>query len=201
MIFRTPQHQLGQGRHRPEGPIRCERNTSPPRACRRGRPRSDHPAEQPIAEHLGIAPQAKVFAYSVVCDRNPVGYVSGEAAGEEVRGTFVVGILSDRSVCIKQVLVEVEAVEGFTPAGKPPPQLLGRSGIRSYGLVCCAQVIGATADVALRRRTKVLVVVFGWDGFRLDSTDLFCPRSRGRWCTRPSPPTLVGCRGKHGMGG
>ena len=98
-----------------------------------------------------LAPQAKVFAYSVVCDRNPVGYVGGEAAGEEVRGTFVVGIPSDRSLCIKQVFIEGEAVGGFTPAGKPPPQLLCRSGIRrirSYGLLCCASVIGATADVA-----------------------------------------------------
>ena len=138
MIFRTPQHQLGQGRHRPEGPIRCERNTSPPRACRRGRPRSDHPAEQPIAERLGFAPQAKVFASSVARDRNAVGSVGGKAGGEEVRGTFVVGIPSDRSACIKQVLVEVEAVGGFTSAGKPPPELLCRSGIRSYGLVSCA---------------------------------------------------------------
>ena len=56
----------------------------------------------------------------------------------EVRASFVVGIPSDRSVCIKQVLIEGEAVGGFTPAGKPPPQLLCRSGIRSYGLVCCA---------------------------------------------------------------
>ena len=138
VVFRTPQHQLGQGRHRPEGPIRCERNTSPPRACRRGRPRSDHPAEQPIAERLGFAPQAKVFASSVARDRNPVGSVGREAAGEEVCGTFVVGIPSGRSACIKQVLVEVEAVGGFTSAGKPPPELLCRSGIRSYGLVCCA---------------------------------------------------------------
>ena len=138
MIFRTPQHQLGQGRHRSEGPIRPERNGSPSCASRCGRLRSDHPAEQPIAERLGFAPQAKVFASSVALDRNPVGSVGGKAAGEEVRGTFVVGIPSDRSVCIKQVLVEVEAVGGFTPAGKPPPQLLGRSGIRSYGLVSCA---------------------------------------------------------------
>ena len=76
----------------------------------------------------------------------------------EVRASFVVGIPSDRSVCIKQVLIEGEAVGGFTPAGKPPPQLLCRSGIRSYGLVCCAQVIGATADVVLRRGTKALLV-------------------------------------------
>ena len=106
-----------------------------------------------------MAPQAKVFAYSVVSDRNPVGSGGGEAAGEEGRGTFVVGIPSDRSVCTKKVLVEVEAVGGFTPAGKPPPQLLGRSGIRSYGLVYCAKAMGATADVALRRRTEVLLVV------------------------------------------
>ena len=122
-----------------------------------------------------MAPQAKVFAYSVVSDRNPVGSDVGEAAGEEGRGTFVVGIPSDRSVCTKKVLVEVEAVGGFTPAGKPPPKLLGRSGIRSYGLVSCALVMSTAADVALRRRTKVLVVVFGWDGFRPDGTDLFCP--------------------------
>ena len=100
--------------------------------------RALRPCEQPIAERLGFAPQAKVFAPSVARDRNPVGCVGGKAKGEEVRGTFVVGIPSDRSVCIKQVLIEGEAVGGFTPAGKPPPQLLCRSGIRSYGLVCCA---------------------------------------------------------------
>ena len=119
----------------------------------------------------------------------------------EVRASFVVGIPSDRSVCIKQVLIEGEAVGGFTPAGKPPPQLLCRSGIRSYGLVCCAQVIGATADVVLRRGTKALLVVFGWDGFRLDGSDLFDPQRRGRWCIRPSPTPLVGCPSKHRMGG
>ena len=134
----SDQHQLGQERHRPEGLNRPERNTSPPRACRRGRPRSDHPAEQPIAERLGFAPQAKVFASSVARDRNPVGCVGGKAKGEEVRGTFVVGIPSDRSLCIKQVLIERGAVGGFTPAGKPPLELLFRSGIRSYCLVCCA---------------------------------------------------------------
>ena len=32
----------------------------------------------------------------------------------EVRASFVVGIPSDRSVCIKQVLIEGEAVGGFT---------------------------------------------------------------------------------------
>ena len=124
MIFRTP--QLGQERHRPEGPTRPELSTSPSRASRCGRLRSDHPAEQRIAERLGFAPQAKVFASSVARDQNPVGSVGGEAAGEEGRGTFVVGIPSDRSVCIKQVLDEVGAVGGFTSAGKPPPELLCR---------------------------------------------------------------------------
>ena len=81
-----------------------------------------------------LAPQAKVFASSVVSDRNPVGSVGGEAAGEEGRGTFVVGIPSDRSVCTKEVMVEVEAVGGFTPAGKPPLQLLCRSGSAHNGL-------------------------------------------------------------------
>ena len=138
VIFRTPHDQLGQERHRPEGPIRPELSTSPSRAICRGPSRSDHPAEQPIAERLGFAPQAKVFASSVARDRNPVGSVGGKARGEEVRGTFVVGIPSDRSVCIKQGLIEGEAVGGFTPAGKLPPQLLFRSGIRSCGLVCCA---------------------------------------------------------------
>ena len=85
-----------------------------------------------------MAPQANLFASSVVRDRNPVGSVGGGAAGEIGRGTFVVGTLSDRSVCTKQVLVEVEAVGGFTTAGKPPPQLLGHSGIRSNGLLSCA---------------------------------------------------------------
>ena len=74
-----------------------------------------------------FAPQAKVVASSVARDQNPVGCVGGEAAGEEGRGTFVVGIPSDRSVCIKQVLGEVGAVGGFTSAGKPPPELLCRS--------------------------------------------------------------------------
>ena len=138
VIFRTPHDELGQERHRPEGPIRPELSTS-----RRLRPAvADFAATtQPSSRSRsasGLAPQAKVFAYSVVSDRNPVGSDGGEAAGEEGRGTFVVGIPSDRSVCTKQVLVEVEAVGGFTPAGKPPPQLLGRSGIRSYGLVSCA---------------------------------------------------------------
>ena len=138
VIFRTPHDQLGQERHRPEGLIRPELSTS-----RRLRPAvADFAATtQPSSRSRsasGLAPQAKVFAYSVVSDRNPVGSDGGEAAGEEGRGTFVVGIPSDRSVCTKQVLVEVEAVGGFTPAGKPPPQLLGRSGIRSYGLVSCA---------------------------------------------------------------
>ena len=135
VIFRTPHDELGQERHRPEGLIRPELSTS-----RRLRPAvADFAATtQPSSRSRsasGLAPQAKVFAYSVVSDRNPVGSDGGEAAGEEGRGTFVVGIPSDRSVCTKQVLVEVEAVGGFTPAGKPPPQLLGRSGIRSYGLV------------------------------------------------------------------
>ena len=115
VIFRTPQHQLGQGRHRPEGRNRPERNGSPSRASRCGRLRSDHPAEQRIAERLVFAPQAKVVASSVARDQNQVGCVGGEAAGEEGRGTFVVGIPSDRSVCIKQVLVEVEAVGDLHP--------------------------------------------------------------------------------------
>ena len=90
------------------------------------------------SQRIGVAPQAKVFASSVTRDRNLVGSVGRDAAAEEVRGTFVVGIPSDRSVCTNQVLVEVDAVGGFTSAGKPPPELLCRSGIRSYGLVCCA---------------------------------------------------------------
>ena len=135
VIFRTPHDQLGQERHRPEGRIRPELSTSPSRASRCGRLRSDHPAEQPIAKRLGFAPQAKIFASSVARDRIPVGSVGGEAAGEEGRGTFVVGIPSDRSVCIKEVLVEVEAVGGFTPAGKPPLQLLCHSG--SAHMVLC----------------------------------------------------------------
>ena len=102
---------------------------------RRQRGRSSSSTEKPIhgGPHAGSNSTGGQPLYSSQTAAN-----DAMLRQAEVRASFVVGIPSDRSVCIKQVLIEGEAVGGFTLAGKPPPQLLCRSGIRSYGLVCCA---------------------------------------------------------------
>ena len=104
-------------------------------------------------------------------------------------------------MCTKQALVKLEAVGGFTSAGEPPSQLLCRSGCAHLGLSVVRRSWALRRMWLLRRRTKVLLVVFGWDGFRLDGTDLFCPQSGGRWCRRPDPTPVLGCRASTEWGG
>ena len=161
VIFRTPHDQLGQERHRPEGPIRPELSTSPWRASCSGPPRSDHPAEQPQGGLPWFAPQAKEISSFVVHDRNAVRPVRREAVAEGGGGISVVDCPSGRLASTKKVTSDVTTMVVFTSAGKPPPQLALSLRIRSYGLVSCAQVMGATADVAERRGTKALLVFFG----------------------------------------
>ena len=161
VIFRTPHDQLGQERHRPEGPIRPERNTRPV-ACVLPWPISQRPPSRAADRGAPwFAPQAKEISSFVVHDRNAVRPVRREAVAEGGGGISVVDCPSDRLVSTKEVTSDVRTTVVFTSAGKPPPQLALSLRIRSYGLVSCAQVMGATADVAERRGTKALLVVFG----------------------------------------